>query len=166
MSPEQMGIRQAAPVSLMQRVPPGMNPRRWTWGSPIPTASLGPIATSRHNSSPEHLTQHLQKETGPCIPIFQRETSPGWAYATGPLGRSCWHWCSTRWGPGRARGDAALRGSWAGMGTYHIAGDSSGELDLALLPGSSWTLLAQCKLLPTHTPGRDVNKKLQDKGDV
>lgn len=50
------------------------------------------------------------------------------------------------------------------MGTDRIAGDSSGELDLAPLPGSSQTLLAQYKLLPTHMPCRDVNEKLQGKG--
>lgn len=108
-----------------------------------------------------HCTSHT---TSLCTLIFQRETSPGWAQPTGSLWRSCWHWCPMWWGPGWSRGDAALRGSWAGTGTDRIAGDSSGELDLALLPGSSQTLLAWCKLLPTHMPSSDVNKELQGKG--
>lgn len=56
------------------------------------------------------------------------------------------------------------RESWAGVGTDRIAGDSSGELDLAPLPGSSQTLLGSLQALPTHMPRRDVNKELRGKG--
>lgn len=80
----------AAPVSLTQRAPPGMNPRGWTRGNPIPSTPLGHIPTSQHNST-THLTQHLPKEPGLCTPIFQRETSLGWGHPTSPLRRSCWH---------------------------------------------------------------------------
>lgn len=69
MSPEKMGIRQAAPVpaSLTQQVPPGMNLRGWTHGSPVPATPLGPIPMLLHNSFTVHLTQLAS------VPPFSRE---------------------------------------------------------------------------------------------
>lgn len=151
-----MGISSPDPASTSRNEPMGMDMRQ-----PHTHCSPGSCPSAMgHDSSAVHLTQHLKKSAS-VLP-FSRDKPAQPCHS--PLGRSCWHWHPTCWGPGRARGDSALRGRQAGRGTDRIAGDSSGALDLALLPGSSQTLLAQDKLLPTHVRRRDVNKKLQGKG--
>lgn len=127
-------------MSLTEEVPPGTSPGKWTQGSSTPTSLLGPIPMSWHNSSAAHPTQHLQKQTSLSPPIFQK---------LGTIHRPSWeellalvsHVAGTRRRCSREP---------CGHGTDRIAGDSSGELDLAPLPGSSQTLLAWHKLLP-HT---------------
>lgn len=128
-------------MSLSQEVPPGMSPRRWTQGSSTPTTLLGPI---QHHGTTALLDIPPFRNKPASLLLFSREklgTShrPSWkellalvSPVAGTKRRCC---------PSREPG---------GHGTDRIAGDSSGQLDLAPLPGSSQTLLAWHELHP-HT---------------
>lgn len=131
--------RRWASMSLTQEVPPGMSPRRWTQGSSTPTTLLGP---SKYHSTTAllHIPPSTFRNKTASLLLFSRDwATSSWeellalvSHVAGTTRRCC---------PSREPG---------GNRTDRIAGDSSGELDLAPLPGSSQTLLAWHKLLP-HT---------------
>lgn len=128
-------------MSLTQEVPPGMSPRRWTQGSSTPTTLLAPIPMSQQLCCTSLRTFRNKPAS---LLLFSREklgTShrPSWEEPlalVSPVAGTKRRCCPSR-EPCRHRTD-------------RIAGDSSGELDLAPLPSSSQTLLAWHKLLP-HT---------------
>lgn len=143
--------RRRASISMTEEVPPGTNPG--TQGGSTPTSLLGPISMSQHNTSAAHATQPLQKQTSLSPPIFQKlgtSHRPSWEELLALVS----HVAGTKRRCSREPG---------GHGTDRIAGDSSGELDLAPLPGSSQTLLAWHKLLPhTCLAEMEINYKAKE----
>lgn len=116
----------------------------------------GSHPVSQRNSSAAHPPQHLQKQTRLSPPVFQREA--------GHIPQAPWEELLALLSPVAGTKRRCCPSREPGRhGTDRIAGDSSGELDLAPLPSSSQTLLAWHKLLPhTCLTGMEINCKAKE----